>query len=59
MDIGVRPLHNVRMTAKDRVKLAVALEDLLDVDRFDLVFLPEADPFLALHIIKRRTSLFG
>lgn len=52
VDIGVRPLHNVSMTAKDRVRLAVALEDLLDVDRVDLVFLPEADPFLALHIIR-------
>jgi len=29
----------------------VALEDLLDVDRVDLVVLPEASPYLALDIV--------
>jgi len=52
VDIGVQPASGVRLTARDRVRLAGALEDLLDVGRVDLVVLPEADPFLALDVIR-------
>lgn len=52
VDIGVRPSLGHRLTDRDRVRLAIALEDLFDVSRIDLVVLPEADPFLALNVIR-------
>jgi len=52
VDIGVMPKPGVRLTAKERVCLMVELEDLLEVNRVDLVILPEADPFLALEVIR-------
>lgn len=51
VDIGVLPAQGHRLTAQDRVRLAIALEDVLDVDRVDLVVLPEASPYLALDVI--------
>lgn len=50
LDIGVlsaRPLD-----VHEKVALAIALEDLFDVNRVDLVVLPEADPFLAANVIR-------
>jgi hypothetical protein len=47
LDVGVRPVLGRRLSAQDRVRLMIELEDLLDVKRVDLVILPEADPFLA------------
>ena len=35
-----------------KVELAIALEDLFGVNRVDLVVLPEADPFLAVNVIR-------
>lgn len=52
LDIGVEPATNVRLAARDRVRIAAALEDLFGVRRVDLVILPEADPFLALEVIR-------
>jgi predicted nucleotidyltransferase len=52
VDIGVQPAHGHRLSAQHRVRLAIALEDLLGVQRVDLVVLPEADPFLALDVIR-------
>jgi predicted nucleotidyltransferase len=52
VDIGVQPASGQRLTARERVRLAMALEDLLGVKRVDLVVLPEADPFLAVDIIR-------
>jgi uncharacterized protein len=52
VDIGVEPLPGVRLVARERVRLAQALEELLGVGRVDLVLLPEADPFLALDVIR-------
>lgn len=52
VDIGVQPPLGKRLTARERVRLAIELEDLLDVARVDLVVLPEADPFLALDAIR-------
>ena len=51
-DIGVEPLPGIRLAARERVRLAQALEDLLGVGRVDLVLLSESDPFLALDVIR-------
>jgi len=51
VDIGALPARGHRLTAQDRVRLAIALEDVLDVDRVDLVVLPEASPYLALDVV--------
>ena len=50
LDIGVKPAQP--LSARRKVELAVALEDLFDVSRVDLVVLPEADPFLAVNVIR-------
>jgi len=52
IDIGVRPAPGIRLTARDRVRLTADLEDLLGARRVDLVILGEADPFLALDVIR-------
>ncbi|MDE2059919.1 MAG: hypothetical protein KGL31_05595 [candidate division NC10 bacterium] len=52
VDIGVQPLPGYRLTAQERVRLSIELEDLLEVTRVDLVVLSEADPFLALDVIR-------
>jgi predicted nucleotidyltransferase len=52
VDIGVQPASGRRLTAQERVRLAVELEELLAAKRVDLVVLPEADPFLALDVIR-------
>lgn len=51
LDIGVRPERGP-LRAKRKVELAIALEDLFHVGRVDLVDLTEADPFLALEVIR-------
>ncbi len=50
LDIGVKPAQP--LTVRQKVELAIALEDLFDVNRVDLVVLPEADPFLAVNVIR-------
>jgi predicted nucleotidyltransferase len=52
VDIGVKPVAGHWLTAQERVRLTIELEDLLDVNRVDLVILPEADPFLAVNVIR-------
>jgi predicted nucleotidyltransferase len=52
VDIGVQPALGQRLTAEERVRLAGELEELLTAKRVDLVVLPEADPFLALDVIR-------
>ncbi|MBC7225856.1 MAG: nucleotidyltransferase domain-containing protein [Thermoflexales bacterium] len=52
VDIGVKPARGVHLSVHDKVRLAVALEDLLGVHRVDLVSLDDADPFLAAEIIR-------
>lgn len=52
VDIGVLPMAGHRLGAKERVRLTIELEDLLDVNRIDLILLPEADPFLAVNVIR-------
>jgi predicted nucleotidyltransferase len=51
VDVGVLPQRGHRLSVRDKVRLAAALEDLWDVPRVDLVVLPEASPFLALDVI--------
>jgi predicted nucleotidyltransferase len=51
VDIGVLPVRGHHLTAQDRVRLAIALEDVLDVERVDLVILSEASPYLALDVV--------
>jgi predicted nucleotidyltransferase len=53
VDVGVLPQRGHRLSVRDKVRLAAALEDLWDVPRVDLVVLPEASPFLALDVIAR------
>ena len=52
VDIGVRPKRGSRLSTRDLVNLAVGLEELFGVNRVDLVLLPDAEPFLALDIIR-------
>ena len=52
VDVGVQPATGHRLSARDRVRLSIELEDLLGVNRVDLVVLSEADSFLALDIIR-------
>lgn len=52
VDIGVKLQGNRRLSVREKAELAVALENLLGVDRIDLVLLAEADPFLAVNIIR-------
>lgn len=52
VDIGVQPAPGRHLTAQERVRLAVELEELLAAKRVDLVMLPEADPFLVLDVIR-------
>jgi uncharacterized protein len=51
LDIGVLPERSVRLSVREKVDLAIALEDLFGVQRVDLVTLPEAGPFLARDIV--------
>jgi predicted nucleotidyltransferase len=52
VDIGVKPPTGHWLDPKERVEIMINLEDLLDVNRVDLVILPEADPFLAVNVIR-------
>ena len=52
VDIGAKPTSGERFSVREKVQLALALEDLLDVQRVDLVSLRDADPFLAANIIR-------
>ena len=52
VDIGVKPAPGVHLSVHDKVRLTLALEDLLGVTRVDLVSLADADPFLAANVIR-------
>jgi hypothetical protein len=52
VDIGARAAPGIFWSVKDKVDLALALEDLFDVPRADLVVLNEADPFVAAEVIR-------
>ncbi len=52
VDIGARAAPGVFWSVTDKVRLAIALEDLFDCSRIDLVVLNEADPFVAAEVIR-------
>jgi predicted nucleotidyltransferase len=52
VDVGVRAGRGVRWSVKDKVRLAIELEDLFGCNRVDLVVLNTADPFLAEEVIR-------
>ncbi len=52
LDIGVLSDGDRRLSPRDKVGIAAALEDIFEVPRVDLVLLREASPFLALEIIR-------
>jgi predicted nucleotidyltransferase len=52
LDIGVRLKPEVSLEYSERVQLTLELEDLMNVPRVDLVILQEAEPFLALEVVR-------
>ena len=52
VDFGVLPIKPDEWNPTRRVKFCIEMEDLFQVDRIDLVLLPEADPYLALDILR-------
>jgi predicted nucleotidyltransferase len=52
VDVGVRPLPNVRLDVNALVDMADELERLFDAPRVDVVLIPGAKAFLALDVIR-------
>ncbi len=52
VDIGVKVAPGDTLSVHEKVRLALALEDLLEVTRVDLVCLSNADPFVAANIVR-------
>jgi hypothetical protein len=52
VDIGVKVISGRKFSVGEKVNLALALEDLFDCKKVDLVSLSEADPFLAAEVIR-------
>jgi hypothetical protein len=52
VDIGVKGIAGERWSVRKKVDLAGAMEVFFGCPRVDLVFLQEADPFLAAEIIR-------
>ena len=52
VDVGVKGFPGKSWSVVEKVKLSIALEDLFNCERVDLVVLSEADPFLAAEIIR-------
>jgi hypothetical protein len=52
VDIGARAMPGVFWSVKEKVQLAIALEDLFEAPRVDLIVLNEADPFVAVEAIR-------
>ena len=46
------PVNLSQFGLAERISLAIELEDRFDVPRVDLIILPEADPYLALEVIR-------
>lgn len=51
LDVAVQPLPARSLSARNRVRLTGALEELFEVPRVDLVVLAEASPFLAVEVV--------
>ena len=52
IDIGITVNEGVTLKVSHKVDIAIALEELFEVGRVDLVLVNDAPPFLALDIIK-------
>jgi predicted nucleotidyltransferase len=52
VDVAVKVARGVHLSVHDKVRLALALEDLLGVSRVDLVCFSDADPFLAANMVR-------
>jgi hypothetical protein len=52
VDVGVKSLPGRELTVRQKVELAQTLESLLNAPQVDLVCLEDADPFLAVNIIR-------
>lgn len=52
VDVGVKASRGTHLSVREKVRLALALEDLMGVARVDLVALSDADPFLAANIVR-------
>ncbi len=52
VDIGVKTTRGLRLPIAEKISLTVALENIFRCQRVDLVFLTEADPFLAVQILR-------
>lgn len=52
IDLGVKLIDSGTMDVGEKVRLTQALESLFQEQQVDLVFLDEADPFLAVNIIR-------
>jgi uncharacterized protein len=52
VDVGALPMSARLSDPRERVRLAMELEDLLGARRVDLVVLPDADPFVAAEVVR-------
>ena len=52
LDIGVQLAERHKLSAREKVKLTIDLEDFFQEQRVDLVVMSEIEPFLALEIIR-------
>ncbi len=52
VDIAVKLSGNRTLSVREKAELSVAFENFFGVDRADVILLPEADPFLAVNIIR-------
>jgi uncharacterized protein len=54
----MRAAQSTRLSIRDIVQLTLSLEELLRVNRVDLMILPKADPFLALEAMRGGAPLY-
>ncbi len=52
LDLAVRGGSRGRVSVREKVQIAIDMEELFHVSRVDLVLLDEADPFLAANVIR-------
>ncbi len=52
VDVGIQPRRGTRLSGYEKARIAVELEEVLDVGQVDLVVLSEATPFLAVEVIR-------
>jgi predicted nucleotidyltransferase len=52
VDVGIRPKSGRLCHVRERVELVNSLEDFFGCSRVDLVIIPEADPFVAVEVIR-------